>query len=372
MSRSWRSVALFICLSSLLSIAIPGQQPSLRVDEEHIRLHLEPSPLFELPLTNSTGQLVEGDFLLQIVGDKRSRWGRFHAEPGQTTQRVPWPLSELPTDSPSQLGWSRLRYMLTPTPSSGIAPVSGVVQLGPLITDAFELRITAAADVTFGAKYPVRVRVDNPATGRPCAGIPVELELVIEDDDDHPVQRKVITDSSGYAVAVFDLTANPLASKGEVTATARRGSLAEQESIKFEFRNESNLTLTTDKPLYRPGQTLHMRLLAFGPNHEAFEGRHIELAVEDSEGEEAYRTTVATSKFGVDTADWEIPQKLRLGEYTIRAEVQDEKDNPQTGGQGSHQPLRIAGVHRQCKTGPSLLPAGAGRTLSSQRGISLR
>jgi hypothetical protein len=331
MSRSWRSVALFICLSSLLSIAIPGQQPSLRVDEEHIRLHLEPSPLFELPLTNSTGQLVEGDFLLQIVGDKRSRWGRFHAEPGQTTQRVPWPLSELPTDSPSQLGWSRLRYMLTPTPSSGIAPVGGVVQLGPLITDAFELRITAAADVTFGAKYPVRVRVDNPATGRPCAGIPVELELVIEDDDDHPVQRKVITDSSGYAVAVFDLTANPLASKGEVTATARRGSLAEQESIKFEFRNESNLTLTTDKPLYRPGQTLHMRLLAFGPNHEAFEGRHIELAVEDSEGEEAYRTTVATSKFGVDTADWEIPQKLRLGEYTIRAEVQDEKDNPQTG-----------------------------------------
>ena len=176
------------------------------------------------------------------------------------------------SDSPSKLGWSRLRYTLTPTPSSGVAPVSGVVQLGPLITDAFELRITAAANVTFGAKYPVRVRVDNPANGRPCAGIPVELELVIEDDDDHPMQRKVITDRSGYAVAVFDLTANPAASKGEITATATRGSLAEQESIKFEFLNESKLTLTTDKPLYRPGQTLHMRLLAFGPNHAGIQG----------------------------------------------------------------------------------------------------
>jgi uncharacterized protein YfaS (alpha-2-macroglobulin family) len=331
MRRSWRSVALFIGLASLWSIPVLGQQASLRVDEDHIRLHLEPSPLFELPLTNSTNQPVEGDFLLEIVGEKRSRSSRFHAEPGQTTLRIPWPFEDLPSDSPSLLGWSRLRYTLIPTPSSGVAPVRGVVQLGPLITDAFELRITAAANVTFGAKYPVRVRVDNPASGRPCAGIPVELELVIDDDDDHPMQRKVITDSSGYAVAVFDLTASPSASKGEITATATRGNLAEQERIKFEFRNESNLTLTTDKPLYRPGQTLHMRLLAFGPNHEAFEGRHIELAVEDSEGEETYRTTVATSKFGVATADWEIPQKLRLGEYTIRAEIQDEKDQPRAG-----------------------------------------
>jgi hypothetical protein len=125
-------------------------------------------------LTNSADQPVEGDFLLEILGDHgipASRSGKFQAKPGQTMQRIPWAFAELPSDSPSKLGWSRLRYTLTPTPSSGVAPVSGVVQLGPLITDAFELRITAAANVTFGAKYPVRVRVDNPANGRPCAGI---------------------------------------------------------------------------------------------------------------------------------------------------------------------------------------------------------
>ena len=49
------------------------------------------------------------------------------------------------------------------------ATARGVVQLGPLIADAFELRITAAATVAFGAKYPVRVRVDNPASGEPQA-----------------------------------------------------------------------------------------------------------------------------------------------------------------------------------------------------------
>src|SRR5207245_2468635 len=118
--------------------------------------------------------------------------------------------------------------------------------------------------------------------------------------------------------------------KGVITATATRGSMVEEERIRFEFRNESNLTLTTDKPLYRPGQTLHMRLLTFGANRKAVEGRRVELAIEDSEGEETYRAALTTSKFGVAIADWEIPQKLRLGEYTLRAEIHDEKDSSHT------------------------------------------
>jgi len=73
-----------------------------------------------------------------------------------------------------------------------------------------------------------------------------------------------------------------------------------------------------------------MRLLTFGANRQAFEGRHVELAIENSEGEETYRTTLTTSKFGVAIADWEIPQKLRLGEYTLRAEIHDEKDSSHT------------------------------------------
>src|SRR3954451_18094102 len=101
MRKTWRGVAIFIGLVSLWSIPIHGQQDSLRVEEERIRLHLEPSPVLELPLTNSAGQLVEGDFLLEMLGDKgiaASHSGKFQANPGQTTQRIPWAFAELPSD----------------------------------------------------------------------------------------------------------------------------------------------------------------------------------------------------------------------------------------------------------------------------------
>lgn len=58
----------------------------------------------------------------------------------------------------------------------------------------------ASGSVVPGAKYPVRVRVDDPKSGRPMAGVPVEIELTIETngDDDIVAKRKVVTNSVGY------------------------------------------------------------------------------------------------------------------------------------------------------------------------------
>jgi len=47
--------------------------------------------------------------------------------------------------TPSELGWYRLRYKFTPSVNgSDTAPVHGVLQMGHLMVDSFELRITAA------------------------------------------------------------------------------------------------------------------------------------------------------------------------------------------------------------------------------------
>lgn len=329
MRRTWQGVALLLGLLSLFH-RLSAQQGPLQIDENHIRLHLLPNPQMELPFINSTDQPLEGAFLLEMLDSNgaaaSSRQGTFRAAPGSTMEKVAWEPARLPSDSPSQLGWFRLRYTITPQATPGFAPLRGIVQLGPLIKDAFELKMTGAANVAFGTKYPVRLRVDNPQTGHPYVGVPVELELTIDDDSVHAVHRKVTTDRSGYAVSVFDLPGNLSAKKGEITATATRGFLHEEESIEFEFLKQPSLTITTDKPLYQPGQTLHMRLLAFGFDKQAWQGANVQLSIEDSEGQETYRTTVATSKFGVATADWEIPAKLQLGDYSLRAEIRNQED----------------------------------------------
>ena len=68
--------------------------------------------------------------------------------------------------------------------------------------------MTASGNVAPGAKYPVRVRVDDPKSGRPMAGVPVEIELTIVaigDEDDIVIKRKAVTNSAGYATVTFDL-----------------------------------------------------------------------------------------------------------------------------------------------------------------------
>ena len=195
--------------------------------------------------------------------------------------------------------------------------------MGRLMVDSFELRITGAGAVGFGAKYPLRVRVDNPTTGEPIAGVPVDFKLVVGDDNDHQptARKKLLTDRSGYAVVEFTLPKSLSHFEGNVEATATRGQFSEEESIEIKFPDAVRLTLATDKPLYQPGQSVHMRVLAFGPDNHALANVPIKVTLADDQGQTQFEDTFNTSKFGVAKADWDIPQKLQLGNVSIIAWV---------------------------------------------------
>jgi hypothetical protein len=330
------------CTSAALLLFIPfvlAQQPPdslLKIDESRVRFHLLPKPQLELPVVNFSRQRLEGTFLLELVNfDDQvhsTMKGTFQEEPGTTVEKLEWDARALPTTAPSELGWYRLRYTFIPS-INGLdsAPVRGVLQMGPLISDAFELRLTGAETVGFGAKYPLRARVDNPTTGEPIAGVPVDFKLEAgDDDDDQPTMRKkVLTNRSGYAVVEFNLPEAPSYSEGKAIATATLGDFSEEESIDIKFPEDVQLTLTTDKPLYQPGQTVHMRALAFGPNHRALANVAVKVTLTDDQGQTQFEDTLNTSKFGVARADWEIPQKLQLGDISITAEVQGDRYSTQ-------------------------------------------
>jgi uncharacterized protein YfaS (alpha-2-macroglobulin family) len=83
--------------------------------------------------------------------------------------------------------------------------------------------------------------------------------------------------------------------------------------------------VSTDKPLYQPGQTLHMRLLAFDNDKKAVTDQPATLAISDPDDTLQYRAEVRTSRFGIAAADWQIPENIRLGTYQIHAEFEDRR-----------------------------------------------
>jgi hypothetical protein len=153
--------------------------------------------------------------------------------------------------------------------------------------------------------------------------VPVEVKLDINGDD-AAFTRKVVTNSAGYGTATFNLPSAVESNEVRVYATAIRGPFEEETYIDFRFPDRNRVTLSTDKPLYQPGQTAHMRVTVFGPNKRALADTPVKLTIEDEDSEEQFHQTVTTSRFGVASADWDIPQKLRLGDYRIKAAVRDE------------------------------------------------
>jgi uncharacterized protein YfaS (alpha-2-macroglobulin family) len=305
---------------------------ALRVDEGRIRFHLLPNPALEFAIFNPTDKPVSGSFAIELLDQNdwvsASTSGTFVEQPGETVEKLDWAAAKLPSTSPSLLGWYRLLYIFFPSAESGLPVTGGMVQFGRVIQDGFEIRMAAAKKVERGSHYPVRLRVLSSTQGQPLAGQKVQVSMEIGNDEDKIVKREVTTDAGGNAVVTFQLPAKPEDDDGEVTATVVRGGFNEETSIKFEFPGPPppRITMSTDKPLYQPGQTVHVRLMAFGPDKRALAGKKIDLTIEDEEGQEQFQKKVTTSAFGIATADWEIPKLLQLGEQRLNAKLESEKD----------------------------------------------
>ena len=83
---------------------------------------------------------------------------------------------------------------------------------------------------------------------------------------------------------------------------------------------QASILLTTEKPIYQPGQTIHVRALALDrASHEATAGRKLTLEVEDSRGNKVFKKVTQTDAYGVASAEFGLADEVNLGTYHLRA-----------------------------------------------------
>lgn len=82
--------------------------------------------------------------------------------------------------------------------------------------------------------------------------------------------------------------------------------------------------LSTDKPLYQPGQIIHMRALSMATDSLLpASGRPVVFEVRDAKGNKVFRKNLKTSDFGIGAADFKLANQVNEGSYTIMATVGD-------------------------------------------------
>ncbi|MCK5807589.1 hypothetical protein KAH37_01245 [bacterium] len=80
----------------------------------------------------------------------------------------------------------------------------------------------------------------------------------------------------------------------------------------------SKVLLTTDKPIYQPGQIIHIRSLFLNtPDKTPIPNRTATLEISDSKGNKVFKKTAKTSDYGVFSADFKLATLVNIGAYTI-------------------------------------------------------
>jgi uncharacterized protein YfaS (alpha-2-macroglobulin family) len=83
-----------------------------------------------------------------------------------------------------------------------------------------------------------------------------------------------------------------------------------------------NVLVSTDKPVYQPGQTIHIRGLALDSNAlAAAQDEPLTITVQDPSGNKLMREVLTTSEFGVASIDFVLDALARSGDYAILAEM---------------------------------------------------
>ncbi len=177
--------------------------------------------------------------------------------------------------------------------------------------------------LTPGLPASFRVLVRDGRDGTPIAGAEVAVALVAAGGERLALGRGRSADD-GFVTVAHELPADLAEGdyRVEATTSSRLGAstVARTAAVRRSFRT----LITTDKPIYQPGQVIHLRTLTLATaDRRPAAGQAVVLEVQDAKGNKVFKLPTTTSAFGVAAADFVLADQVATGDYTVSAIVAD-------------------------------------------------
>ncbi|MGH9753885.1 MAG: MG2 domain-containing protein [Blastocatellia bacterium] len=335
--------SILVCLfsASIFAARFSANNLSLRVNESATKFSLKKEgAVVSLAIENSLSSTLTARIKLELIDPRdavRATAMREVSIPsGASVSTMPLVKTGAGDYDGGELLWHRLRYQIAAVDSSGkeADPVSGLISMSEIIPDIFRLLVSAPREAGKEAKYAIRARTLHPLTGEPVPGVDVEARMVYaEGDDKRDLKSSGVTNSTGEALLEFNLPSSLKAEDVEIKVVARRDGFLQEAEAEVSPIYQNQILVSTDKPLYQPGQTLRIRILGLDRDRKAWANVDGTLKIRDPEGSYIFRAGFKTSRFGVASVDWPISDSARLGEYFIEAWLGAESPHHAPGGQ---------------------------------------
>jgi uncharacterized protein YfaS (alpha-2-macroglobulin family) len=313
------SVALVVGSASVvlltsLSLAQPAKSHSVSATYTHGLLR------FSIP--DDTPRIGYGILKVEILDPEDGVIARMDRPAYTSAGRGLWRQElMLPKTLPIEdLVWHRLRYRFTydgeqTAAQQGLTSISRILRL-PTV------HVFGQQSYLSGGAAAVRLIVTEQDKETPVSSGAVAIELL------GPKQKPQVLYSGtlnkrGTTEAHFHFPAGLAGSYSlRFAVDTAIGPAEYSEQIRLE--DKASILLTTEKPIYQPGQTIHVRALALDrTNHQATAGRKMIFEVEDSRGNKVFRKVTQTDPYGVASAEFGLADEVNLGTYHLGALMED-------------------------------------------------
>jgi hypothetical protein len=195
---------------------------------------------------------------------------------------------------------------------------------------AVELLSVLPSKLSAGLEVSPHLRVLERATNRPAAGVEVEVGLACAKQ--HVVLGHLRSDAHGVAAPP---ASQPLRVPAELTGSCRLTARAAGAVLEgaVEVTRGAKLVLSTDRPVYQPSDSVHLRGLALDLASGApMAGASGTLELRDATGAVLARKQVETDRFGLAHATFAVPKALTTANLTVRFAL---------GGETTERALRV-------------------------------
>ena len=215
-----------------------------------------------------------------------------------------------------ELVWQRVRYRFEYSDGAR-APITGTESISQILRTPV-VHILGQQAYLSGGQAAVRVIVSDSKNQVIEGRASVRIELLVPDQK----SRLLFTgrlNRRGTAEAQFRFPAGMVGSyQLHYVVDTSIGSTDFTQAVRLE--DKSSILLTTEKPIYQPGQTIHARALALDrSNHEAAANRRLTFELEDSRANKVFKKATVTDQFGIASAEFGLADEVNLGTYHLRA-----------------------------------------------------
>jgi uncharacterized protein YfaS (alpha-2-macroglobulin family) len=216
--------------------------------------------------------------------------------------------------------WQRLRYRFEYADNRAGA-IEGIQSMSQILRRPV-VRILGQTEYLAGSHAAIRVIVSDANNNDVAEPGTIRIELLAPNKNARLLFSGKIN-KRGTVEAQFHFPAG-LTGSHQLRFIAETPIGSTEYTQPIDLKSKSSILLTTEKPIYQPGQTIHVRALALSRgDYKADSQRKLTFELEDPRGNKVFKNVTATDGFGIASAEFSLADEVNLGPYHLRALMGD-------------------------------------------------